>query len=230
MLPAPPTRRITMSQPPEGVGVALKEGVTLALPESVPERETTERVEVVEGLAVTVSERAAEGDATLRVAEAHLEAEREAGALRETAGEAVENGEVDKVRLARGEGVPVTHAVPRGVAVASAEREGDGDAEGDSDAEGDPVSTGDHVSDGLPLSEGDGDTDGDTEALPVESGERVGKDVTVGVVVPAGRPALRWLAVAVAKAVADARTRSEGEGEGDPVTPTVPLKAAEGEG
>jgi hypothetical protein len=59
-----------MSQPPEGVGVALKEAVTLPVAESVPERDTTERVEVVEALDVTVSERAAEGDAKLRVAEA----------------------------------------------------------------------------------------------------------------------------------------------------------------
>ena len=172
VLPAPPTRITTMSHPPEGVGVALKEGVTLALPDSVPERDTTERVEVVEGLEVAVSERAAEGDAKLRVAEAHWEAEREAAPLREVAGEALTQAEVDTVRLPRAEAVLVVQALLRAEApLASADTDSEGEAEGEPDSDTASVGGGARVSEGLPVAEGEGGGEGDAEALPLGSGE-----------------------------------------------------------
>ena len=123
-----------MSHPPEGVGVALKEGVTLALPDSVPERDTRERVEVVDPLEVAVPERPAERDAILRVAEAQLEEERE-GPLREEplVGEAL--AVADTVPLPRGEMLPCGVSVPRpvsemlGDSVSEGEEEGRGEAE-----------------------------------------------------------------------------------------------------
>jgi hypothetical protein len=186
-----------MSHPPEGVGVALKEGVTLALPDSVPERDTRERVEVVDPLEVAVPERPAERDAMLRVAEAQLEEERE-GPLREAplVGEAL--AVADTVPLPRGEMLPCGVSVPRPVSEMLGDSVSEGEEEGRGEAEGDSVSEGELEAEGQGEIESEGDGEGDSEAVREGSAVRGADDEAearirsegevVDEVVPSGAP------------------------------------------
>jgi hypothetical protein len=220
-----------MSQPPEGVGVALKEAVTLPVAESVPERDTTERVEVVEALDVTVSERAAERDAKLRVAEALLEAERDAAPLRLAAGEALLHAVVDRVRLQREEGEVVLLAESCTLPDTLGEVDSEGEAEDESVSLTVTESDGERDSEALPVGCGEADCEADCEALRERGAVREREGELVAEALPAGLPAARAFAVAVAQAVAVApRTRSEGEGEGEPVPSRDAVAASEGAG